>query len=332
MSRVSTPASELGRLSLGASSSPDGMPVTTRAQARRQSASQTASGRTQAGPSRRSARSSRAPADNDSDDSGADSEDEEEDPRRAVYQIMAAFDPGHATPDELLAGRGPRPQTSAMTRRLADVMVRLAVANGNVLTAFRQSVPVPSGFWSEQLAENMMQRFATIRSALEQSQRSGNGQGVTATVSALRSLYRAIDAIRARHASRMSPADEARFVNVLVAVLDFLISSADDLYVHRRSGVAYAGEGFQSERRLFHSWISAAGQPIAFLEVLLRFRASAFRVSGETYTILDRLYRVTDPRVRSVAADDPDWGRLNTVLAHFYRLVYGRELESIDYG
>ncbi|KAF2769252.1 hypothetical protein EJ03DRAFT_97598 [Teratosphaeria nubilosa] len=307
------------------------MPVTTRAQERRQrdmSASQTASGRTQAGPSRRSSRSSHARAGNDSDDSGDESEDEQEDPRRAVYQIMAAFDPGHATPDELLAGRCPRPQTSAMTRRLADVMVRLASANGNVLTAFRQSVPVPSGFWSQQLAENMMQRFATIRSALERNQQTGNGQGVTATVTALRSLYGAIDAIRARHASRMSAADEAQFVNVLVTVLEFLISSADDLYAHRRSDVAYAGEGFQSERRLFHSWISVAGQPIAFLEVLLRFRAPAFRVSGQTYTILDRLYRVTDPRVRSVAADDPDRGRLNLVLTQFYRLVYGHSRQS----
>lgn len=126
MSRYGTPASELGRLAIGGSStsSSGDMPVTTRAMRRGQasggSASQPSS-RTVAGPSRNAGRSSgrhrgaqggRRQAGNggsdDSDDDGgsSDGSDEDDAERQLRRQIMmAAFETAAALDQQLLSPR-----------------------------------------------------------------------------------------------------------------------------------------------------------------------------------------------------------------------------------
>lgn len=129
MSRYGTPASELGRLAIGGSStsSSGDMPVTTRAMRRGQgsgSTSQGTSSRAVAGSSRKTGRSagaqlgqqrSRQSAGNgdgrDEDDEDDSSSDDEATPdpatalrmqnRRAAFEIAAALDQEFHTPSEL---------------------------------------------------------------------------------------------------------------------------------------------------------------------------------------------------------------------------------------
>lgn len=106
-----------------------------------------------------------------------------------------------------------------------------------------------------------------------------SGRGVPATVSALRNLYVTIDSIGTTYRDRLNEECREPFVVLLVDILAFLIRSNADLY-HGRTRAAYAGEGVQSERRLFSSFISPRGEPNSFIEVLRRFSGASLRAQA----------------------------------------------------
>ncbi|KYG44491.1 hypothetical protein M433DRAFT_5404 [Acidomyces richmondensis BFW] len=292
MSRYSTPTSDFGDLGLGGSSSRD-MPVQTRAMSRREgqivTASQAASSRvqTEPGPSRRRAPQSglktkpsdTMSGDDDSDgsnDSPDDSSDEEQNQPAQLHEILSIYDPGLATPGELTSENGPDPNKSRATLFLIETLKHW-IRTDHDLETLNRAIEVPGPFWSGCLAANMRRRFELIAYRLEQDRRNVQpGQGVVQTVAKIVNLASAIDIVRDSYQARMAEASQAPFVALLVDMLRFLIERNEDLYAGTTRPI-FAGDDFQSERRLFASFIAPRGQAILFLGYVGRWGRAALR-------------------------------------------------------
>lgn len=137
----------------------------------------------------------------------------------------------------------------------------------------------------------MERRSAAIQQRLEANRRNASqGDGVPRTIDALRGLFDAVEWIRIDHFAMMENPTRQRFVTLLVEALWFLVWNDGDLYANA-TRPDYAGDAYQSERRLFSSFIAPRGHPLAFLEVLIRF--------GNPYR---PLLRVCAPRIGQIQA------------------------------
>lgn len=154
---------------------------------------------------------------------------------------------------------------SIHARRLAETIAGLVQDNDD-LNSLRRAVPIPSRFWSEQLASNMSNRFQKIRAELFHEETAG----VVATIDKLRSLFEAIETVRLAYFPTMADEQKKLFLSVLVSGMDLLIHNDNNLYAGRVRA-AFAGEGFQSESVLRSSFLSERGRPLAFIESLSKY-------------------------------------------------------------
>jgi len=127
----------------------------------------------------------------------------------------------------------------------------------------------------------MRRRFELIAYRLEQDRRNVQpGQGVVQTVAKIVNLASAIDAVRDSYQARMVEASQAPFVALLVDMLRFLVERNEDLYAGTTRPI-FAGDDFQSERRLFASFIAPRGQAILFLGYVGRWGRAALRAQAQ---------------------------------------------------
>lgn len=156
---------------------------------------------------------------------------------------------------------------SQVTRELATYISGL-IRSPNDLHQLRQIVPVGTGFWAAQLASNMQRRYSIIVQRLRENvQNAAHGDGVVRTIENLRALFAAIDSIRRDHFQTMSLAERRPFFTLLMDILEYSLLNDHDQY-GSSARPAYAGEGVQSERRLFMAFLAPRAQPLAFLAVI----------------------------------------------------------------
>ena len=174
-----------------------------------------------------------------------------------------------------------------------------------------------------QLLEAMRQRYHVADRQLQLNvERPGYGHDIPSTIASLQQIYSAVDSIRSDHFAAMQEEDQRSFVALLVNILMNLLFDDRDQYANAPRRPHYAGEGIQSERRLFASFISARGQPVSFLEVLGRMSGALLRHEAQT---LIGLLDTAERRLALLSDMDVDRERLVNVVLSLQRLIQGEK-------
>ncbi|RMY30057.1 hypothetical protein D0865_15352 [Hortaea werneckii] len=224
----------------------------------------------------------------DSDESEEDTSDDEANPTRDfVNQIMTVFDPyGQLAPREFAKINGGsdesryvqcRKASRALLTALSIKSFQLArlietlIGNDRARLQLLRSIVSPgTDWWSKRLLSNMQRRYSSILTHLQVNiQNPATGVGIPETIDYLRILFYAIDAIRADHFESMNQAMQLEFLDILISAFNRLIDDTDQ-YASTPTP-PYAGQGFQSHRRLFSSLVAERGHPQYFIETLRHF-------------------------------------------------------------
>ncbi|RMZ31232.1 hypothetical protein D0859_04639 [Hortaea werneckii] len=208
----------------------------------------------------------------DTDESDEESSDEEANPTRdLVNQIMTVFDPyGQLAPREFASINGGSDESSIKAFRMARFIETLVGGDRARLQLLRSIVSPETDWWSKRLLSNMQRRYSSILTRLQVNfQNPATGVGIPETIDYLRVLFYAIDGIRADHFESMNQAAQLEFLDILISAFNRLIDDTDQ-YAGTPTP-PYAGQGFQSHRRLFSSLIAERGHPQYFIETLRHF-------------------------------------------------------------
>ncbi|KAI6812634.1 hypothetical protein KC340_g16848 [Hortaea werneckii] len=208
----------------------------------------------------------------DTDESDEESSDDETNPTRdLVNRIMTVFDPyGQLAPHEFAQINGGSDESSIKTFRLARLLETLVGSDRARLHLLRSIVSPGTEWWSKRLLSNMQRRYSSILTRLQVNiQNPATGAGIPETIDYLRVLFYAIDGIRADHFESMNQTEQLEFLDILISAFNRLIDDTDQ-YASTPTP-PYAGQGFQSHRRLFSSLIAERGHPQYFIETLRHF-------------------------------------------------------------
>ncbi|KAK5107815.1 hypothetical protein LTR62_000629 [Meristemomyces frigidus] len=206
----------------------------------------------------------------DGDDDNRSSSDEESDWRLEILQIVSVFHPNYLSPQEFISnGRGTS-NGDQLTRRLASALVQL-VRSDDDLRILREAIPIAGPLWTEQLVTNMERRFRTIEDGLLRNiSNMRDGQDVVGTISMLRTLFTAMDGIRASYFPRVSAGSRNAFASLMVSMMTWMLRSNGDRYA-ATPRPASAGSTIHGENRLISCFLSAQSQPQLFIGVVNRF-------------------------------------------------------------
>lgn len=165
----------------------------------------------------------------------------------------------------------------------------------------------------------MQRRYGAILTRLQANIATpGSGAGVPQTIDHLRSLFDAVDTIRTDHFRGMTQAEQLSFFDLLVGAFDRLVDDTD-LFAQTMAP-SYAGQGFQSHRSLFSSFLAAQGQPLYFIDTLLRFGEPMLcSRQGQIRGIVARAVQLCSRHRQG----SPDQAMLNGVLQTLHRLSQG---------
>nr|POE51527.1 hypothetical protein CFP56_25734 [Quercus suber] len=259
-----------------------------------------------AGAGRRAASNRNAAGEEMDDDSSSgsgddDSSDEEGDPNAAaraqvkneIFRLLVVFHPKQYSPAECKPSSTVEDQsdTASVTSnywKLIELVARIAERNPQVFQHVRAIVP--DQFWAQQIVANQRLRFDRIKLGLESRiARLPGGKGIPETIGELRSLYKAIDTLF--HSSHYFSSREraSALVTILVDALDYMVDD-EDQFPNSTTRPTFVGNGFQSERRLAGAFLAGAGEPISFINILIRVRghsSAAFRAQS---TRLQEIY------------------------------------------
>jgi len=196
------------------------------------------------------------------------------------------------------------------------------IRNNNDLTRLRTAGQLGRGYWAEKLHLNMNRRYDSIRGELNRNVvDSAQGVGVPGTIDALRALFNAVDRdIRLRYFGRMEPATQQRFAHLLVQALRWMCQN-HDLYAGQ-ARATFAGEGYQSESRLFAAFMAEAGRALEFLGVMGRFPGASLRPQAQ---LVRDLSNFATGVIRAMLADNPgnpDRVRLGNIVRAFSALAH----------
>ncbi|KAI7278438.1 hypothetical protein KC345_g5953 [Hortaea werneckii] len=208
----------------------------------------------------------------DTDESDEESSDEEANPTKdLVNQIMTVFDPyGQLAPREFASINGNSDESSIKAFRMARFIETLVGGDRARLQFLRSIVSPGTDWWSKRLLSNMQRRYSSILTRLQVNiQNPATGVGIPETIDYLRVLFYAIDGIRADHFESMDQTEQLEFLDILISAFNRLIDDTDQYA--RTPTPPYAGQGFQSHRRLFSSLIAERGHPQYFIETLRHF-------------------------------------------------------------
>ncbi|GAB1733179.1 hypothetical protein NU195Hw_g3721t1 [Hortaea werneckii] len=215
----------------------------------------------------------------DTDESEEESSDEEANPTRdLVNQIMTVFDPyGQLAPREFASINGGSDESSIKAFRMARFIETLVGSDRARLQLLRSIVSPGTDWWSKRLLSNMQRRYSSILTRLQVNiQNPATGVGIPETIDYLRVLFYAIDGIRADHFESMNQTEQLGFLDILISAFNRLVDDTDQ-YADTPTP-PYAGQGFQSHRRLFSSLIAERGHPQYFVETLRHFGRRLLRV------------------------------------------------------
>lgn len=186
------------------------------------------------------------------------------------------------------------------------------------LQQLRDAVPIGGAFWAGRLVLGLRNRWNTALQLLQRSRMdAGQTRGVVQTIDSGRQIYQLIADVRRNHFASMDVQHQLPFVTLAVEVLNFLTND-DDQYAETMRP-SYAGEGFQSERRLLSSFVSVNSQPQLFMDILRQIGGpllhSEYQQLAHVYL---NVHGIITPRISQAG---PDAGRLNAVLRSFYELL-----------
>ncbi|KAI7085164.1 hypothetical protein KC356_g6103 [Hortaea werneckii] len=224
----------------------------------------------------------------DTDESDEESSDDETNPTRdLVNQIITVFDPyGQLAPREFAQINGGSDESrylqfkkayrslltalSIRSFRLARLIETLVGSDRARLHLLRSIVSPGTEWWSKRLLSNMQRRYSSILTRLQVNiQNPATGAGIPETIDYLRVLFYAIDGIRADHFESMNQTEQLEFLDILISAFNRLVDDTDQYATTPTP--PYAGQGFQSHRRLFSSLIAERGHPQYFIETLRHF-------------------------------------------------------------
>ncbi|KAI6794891.1 hypothetical protein KC363_g4522 [Hortaea werneckii] len=206
----------------------------------------------------------------DTDESDEESSDDETNPTRdLVNQIITVFDPyGQLAPREFAQINGGSDESRSF--RLARLIETLVGSDRARLHLLRSIVSPGTEWWSKRLLSNMQRRYSSILTRLQVNiQNPATGVGIPETIDYLRVLFYAIDGIRADHFESMNQTEQLEFLDILISAFNRLVDDTDQYATTPTP--PYAGQGFQSHRRLFSSLIAERGHPQYFIETLRHF-------------------------------------------------------------
>ena len=146
---------------------------------------------------------------------------------------------------------------------MADLVVSLATRLPQVLQEFRNNY---SRAWCvRQLVRNMTERVRMIRLERRRNvDNAPNGTNIPDTITRCRRLFRAIGDMLQDYANYLNNEQKQTLVDLLMHILEWIV--AEDPPAGPNAGPAYASTS--SHLNLYRRWLSQAGEPQAFLEVL----------------------------------------------------------------